>query len=155
MLTPGGIAAPAQQLLAHRVVALRQAALHPLQQVDAVGVVVAGDEFAPASGLRVRPAGLEQQVHDAARGLVHDVGAAVTVAAAAVVQVRDVELVHLFVVHQSQDLRQFVGVVLGRGEAHAHLDAGLVTQADGAQRGVEGTRFLTEAVMGVAECRRC
>ncbi len=59
-----------------------EAALHPVQQEGAVGVVVAGDEvLVDAAPVQVE-AGLEQQLHGLARGAMVRIAGAVLVAAA-------------------------------------------------------------------------
>jgi hypothetical protein len=60
---------------------------------------------------------------------------AVLVAAAGVVEVREVEAVDALVLDELQQPRQVVGVVLRHREAHADLQAEVAAEADAAQRG--------------------
>ncbi len=67
--------------------------LHPHQEPDAVGIVVAGHEFLRLAPLDIGPGTFEQPLHGLARGLVPGILAAIAVAATGVDQVRQVELV--------------------------------------------------------------
>ena len=98
----GGIAAPLRELGAHVRLAFGKVPPHPEQQVDAVGIVVAGDELLGQAALLIVPAGVEQQVHRLARGLEMRVVLAVLVAAPGVVEVREVELVDAFVLRPAR-----------------------------------------------------
>ena len=62
----------------------REMPLDPLQQVDAIRVVVAGDELLRPSAFEQVPTGVEQQVHRAPGGLMRRVRRAVLVAASGV-----------------------------------------------------------------------
>ena len=148
MFTPEELPPHCASFARRCVFQVREVPAYPEQQVHTVGVVVAGDKFLVQSPLRVIPAGVEQEVHRPARGLENDVVLAVDVAAPGVVQVREVELVHALVLHEPEQRRQLVGVVLGHGEAHADLDALLVAQADRVHRGIVGAFQAAEAVVG-------
>ncbi|MNQ96354.1 hypothetical protein D3C85_1119540 [compost metagenome] len=146
-----GVAAPLRQALAQGIQLLGIVPRRPLQQVDAVGVVIAGDEFLGRAGTQVGKTGLDQQLHRPARARVAGVAVAMLVAAPGVVEVREVELVDAFVAHQLQQCRQIVGVVLGHGVAHADLHAGVARQADAVQRQREAAVEAAELVVGGAD----
>ncbi|MNH21100.1 hypothetical protein D3C76_1578680 [compost metagenome] len=74
----------------------------PLQQQDGIGIVVAADEVAVAAVLDIIPGLIKQQVHRLTAHLLQRVELAAALAAAAVVQVREVELAHVTVAHQRQ-----------------------------------------------------
>ena len=142
------VAAPLHEAL-FELRGVEAARLRPLQQIGAIGVVVAADVFAPA--VEVVPGGLEQQVHRRARHRMHGVIPAVARAAAGVVQVRQVELVDLFGAHQIQQRRQLRVVVLRQRAAQPDLDAVCAAEPDAGQRAVEGPVEPTEAVVRGAQ----
>ena len=135
---PAGVAAPAGQALGQGAFPLRQVLAHPVQQEGAVGIVVAADVIVHAAGLRIRPGAVKQQVHGIACCQVVGILIAVDVAAPGVVQVREVELVRPFVLHQLQQVGQVVRVHGRHGEAQAHLHAKFSQKAHGGQAAVKG-----------------
>ncbi len=145
------VAAPGHQALAQRVVPLRQTLLHPLQQIGAVGVVVAGDVLLVTAVQRGLPGTLEQQVHRGAGGGELRVLGAVDVAAAGVVQVREIELVRALLAHQRQQGLQVVRVAGRHGVTQAHLHAARVQVPYSRQAAVEGALQPAELVVGLAQ----
>ena len=93
------------QSLAHQLFQLRRVPTHPVEQIDAVGIVVAGDELLVAAVAGVLPGGLENRVHGPAGDTVHHVVTAVAIAPAGVVEVGQVELVYPLVLGQLQQFR--------------------------------------------------
>ncbi len=121
--------------------------LDPLQQEDGVGVVVAADEVGLAAVLHVVPGLLEELAHGIAGHLVMGVGLAAALATAAVVEVREVELLYVVLTHQCQQGGQLRVVVLCQGGAQADADVVLATQVDGVHGGGEAALELAPVVM--------
>ena len=142
-----GVAAPGHQARLQRRLPLRQVLAHPLQQVGAIGVVVAADVVIHAARLGGGPGTLEQQVHGGARGLVVGVFVAVDVAAPGVVEVGKVELVRAHLLHQVEQRGQVVGVHGGHGVAQAHFHAYAVEVANGGQAAVKRAFQAAEFVV--------
>ena len=113
-----------------------KALLQPEQQIDPVGVIVAGDELRIQAPLGMLPGGIEQQVHGPPGGGMLGIVGPVAVAPPGIIQMREIEFVDLFRFDQVQHFRQFVGIVQGHGEAQTDLDPGLQTQAHAGQRGL-------------------
>lgn len=100
-----GVAAPVQQQLAETRQLLRAAALEPVEEKDRVGVVVAGDEVAVAPLPDVLVGPFEEQREGLAGAPVVGVEGAAAAAAATVVEVREVELLHVEFAHQVEQCR--------------------------------------------------
>ena len=79
------------------------------------------------------------------------VGLAVLVATTGIVQVRKVETVDPFILHQLEQSWQIVGVVLGHGEARADLETEVAAKAHPRERFLEGAFHAPEAVMGFTD----
>ena len=122
----------------------------PLQQVDAIGIVVAGDELPLHPVFDILPAGFEQQVHGGTRHPVMQVAAAVSIATSGVVQMRQVKLVDVFITHQLQQIRQLGCIIPGQGKAQADLDPGVMAKPDTAYGLVKCPLFATKTVVGIA-----
>ncbi len=75
--------------------------------------------------------------------------AAVFVAAAAVVQMRQVKFVQPQIVHQLQQGREVLVVVLRQRKADAHFNAFVQTQTDAAHRRIERTLLPPELIVCV------
>ena len=120
---------------------------HPVEEIDAVGIIVAGCEFLVQTALFILPTGVEEQIHGPARQLVLGIVLAVLVAAPGVVEVRKIEAVDAFVLDQLEQLGQVVRIILGHGETHADLQPQITAQADTAERSFEGTLHSAERVM--------
>ena len=119
----GGIAPPAGQPLAHLRHPLGKAFFHPLKQIDPVGIVVAGDILPyPTAGLDLVPAGVEQQIHGLAGHLKDRIVLTVVIAPSGVVEVGQIELIHVLLGQKLQQLGQLMGIVPGQGKAQPHLD---------------------------------
>ena len=125
----GGIAAPSDQFRAQARHRMGHVTFGPLQQVDRVRIVIAGDDLHLASRLRPAPGALDHHVHGLPRGLPGRIGAAVLVAAAGIDQVREIEFREAFALDEVEQARQLGGVVLGHGEADADLDAAVAQQS--------------------------
>ena len=108
-----GIAAPGMQQVFKLRVVFRQVLVHPLQQQHGVGVVVATDKIAGHAILDVVPGLLEQHQHGVAAHLLMGVQLPAALAAPAVVEVREVELLHIVFTHQLKQSRQLHVVVHG------------------------------------------
>ncbi|MDT4859434.1 hypothetical protein FQZ97_939420 [compost metagenome] len=77
--------------------------------------------------------------------------AAVDVAAAGVVEVREIELVHPLGSHQAQQRREVVRVERGHGVTQAHLHAACAQQAHGGEAAVEGAVEPAKLVVRLAQ----
>ena len=77
-----------------------KAAGHPVQEIDPVGVVVAGGEFLVQTPPLIVQGGIEEKVHGPAGELVAGVVLAVLVAPPGVVEVGEIEAIDAFVLHQ-------------------------------------------------------
>ena len=132
---------------AQRVVPLRKAPLHPLQQVGPIGVVVAGHVFFVDALPRGLPGPVEQPVECLARGDELGILGAVDVAAAGIVQVREIELVDLLIAHQLQQRGQVVRVQRRHREAQADLDAACAQQPHRRKAAVERAVQAPELVV--------
>ena len=129
----------------------REAAPHPVQQINAVGVVVAGDKLDRFAIAQPTQGGFEQPVHDLSRHGEHRVVLAIAVAASAIVEMRQVELVDTLGLHQVQHAREIGVIVLGQGETQADLDAAFPTEPHPRQRRLEGALAPTKSVVRIPQ----
>ena len=145
---PGAVAAPLGQLRPQVIlVQVRDMPAGPVQEIDAVGVVVAGDVVALEPAPRVVPAAREEHVHRVARGAELGVALAVHIAAPGVVEVREIEPGDALLFHQIEERLEVRGVVAGQREAHADLHLQVAQQAQRGQ-GLRERLFLSpEAVV--------
>ena len=104
--------------------------LHPLQQVDTVGVIVAGNKFKIITLLRVQQCRLEQPVHGITGHLQLHIAVAVTVTTTGIIQMRQVKLVYALILHQLQHVGKLNGVILGHGKAQTNFYIALTAQTD-------------------------
>ena len=124
---------------------------YPEQQVDAVGVVVAADQFLGAPFLQGTEGVFEKKLHGAPRGSEYGVRSAVVVAPPGIVEVGEVKALDVLGFQEVENVRQLGGIVAGHGEAQAHLEAALAAQADALHGRLEGAGAPAEPVMGLAE----
>ncbi len=143
-----GIAAPVEQHAFQVWSVPRQMLLHPLQHQDGIGVVVAADKIAVQALLDVGPGSLENQRHGFAAHLLPCIELAAAFATTAVVEMREVEFLHVVFAHQLQQLRQLRVVFLGEGGAQAHANALLAAQLDAAHGTGKAALELAEFVVG-------
>ena len=148
-----GVAAPGLQARAQIGVPAGQAPLHPLQQVGAIGIVVASHIVFVQPVQGGLPGAFKQQVQRLAGGGEMRVLAPVDVAAPGVVEVREVELLRALFAHQRQQCGQVVRVHGRHGEAQAHLHAPRAQEAHGGQaavkRAVQPAEFVVRGLEAV------
>ena len=145
-----GIATPTHQQVCQIGLLIGKIVLRPLQQIDTICVVVAGDIITLFAITYICQTGLEQQVHCTARHLMMGIVLAILVAAASVVEMRQIELVDALFLHQLQQFRQISRIVAGQGEAHTHLDAAIQAQSNTVHGFIESAFLATEHVMRLA-----
>ncbi len=98
----GTVTAPLGQFGANMCCLLGKVFTHPVQQIDAVGIIVAGNELGSLAFKGIFQRSIEEQIHGPAGGVVDDIVLPVLVAPAGIVQVREIEFVDAFPGHQIQ-----------------------------------------------------
>src|SRR5690554_3654335 len=147
----GCVAAPGAQHALHLPGVFGHGLLHPLQQQNTVGIVISTDNVGFYAALHISPGALENLRHGPARHAAMRIHRLVALAAATVIEVRQLVFLYLILAHQIQQRRQLRIVVLGQCGAQANLEIFLAAQAYAIHGGSKAALHASKFVMNVRQ----